>query len=161
MLTAAKHTDRIHPQSVERAGSAALGENWISNFKERRMLVSRWQDSSSRRSAFVLPQATRPRKHPQRPTRNPNRQSYRSGVTMNVNRLANSASFKSLAPAKANSTLRIMNGPSSAVRPALVDEFPRIRFKDQEHPRAFGWLRLRRASHSAGARNCRAKWRCA
>jgi len=42
---------------------------------------------------------------------------------MNVNRLANSASFKSLAPAKANSTLRIMNGPSSAVRPALLDGF--------------------------------------
>jgi nucleotide-binding universal stress UspA family protein len=42
---------------------------------------------------------------------------------MNVNRLTNSASFKSLAPAKANSTLRIMNGRSSAVRPALVDEF--------------------------------------
>ncbi len=42
---------------------------------------------------------------------------------MNVNRLTNSASFKSLAPAKANSTLRIMNGPSSAARPALVDEF--------------------------------------
>ena len=42
---------------------------------------------------------------------------------MNVNRLTNSASFKSLAPAKANSTLRIMNGPSSAVRPALVDDF--------------------------------------
>jgi len=42
---------------------------------------------------------------------------------MNVNRLTNSASFKSLATAKANSTLRILNGPNSAVRPALVDEF--------------------------------------
>ncbi len=42
---------------------------------------------------------------------------------MNVNRLTNSASFKSLAPAKANTTLRIMNGPSSAVRPALMDDF--------------------------------------
>jgi nucleotide-binding universal stress UspA family protein len=42
---------------------------------------------------------------------------------MNVNRLANLASFKSLAPAKTNSTLRIMNGSSSGVRPQLVDGF--------------------------------------
>jgi nucleotide-binding universal stress UspA family protein len=43
---------------------------------------------------------------------------------MNVNRFTKSASFKSLAPARANSTLRIMAEPSIAVRRALVDGFP-------------------------------------
>jgi nucleotide-binding universal stress UspA family protein len=42
---------------------------------------------------------------------------------MKVNRVGSLALFKSLAPAEANSTLRVMNGPSSAVRPALVDGF--------------------------------------
>jgi nucleotide-binding universal stress UspA family protein len=48
---------------------------------------------------------------------------------MNVNRLINPASFKSLAPARANSTLRVMNGPNTALRPALVDGFPTLNSK--------------------------------
>jgi nucleotide-binding universal stress UspA family protein len=43
---------------------------------------------------------------------------------MNVNRLTKSASFKTLAPARASSTLRTMTRPSTTVRPELVDGFP-------------------------------------
>jgi nucleotide-binding universal stress UspA family protein len=39
---------------------------------------------------------------------------------MNVNKLANSTSFETFSPVMAGSKLRVMNGPRSAVRPALM-----------------------------------------